>query len=47
MELGDKLRDSQQQLETVRDLQQLQGPLKESEISPATMRDSERHAATP
>ena len=44
---GSKLRDSQQQLETVKDLKQLHGAGEESERQPATMRDSDKRAATP
>ena len=38
------MRDSQQQLEKIRDMQQLHV---DSERQPVTIRDSERHVATP
>ena len=47
MALREKFTDNKQKIETVRDMQQFHGARKESERQPATMRDSERHAATP
>ena len=47
MALEETVRDSQQQLDYVRDMQNLQGIGKFCEKQAATMEDSERQAATP
>ena len=44
---GETVRESQTQYETARDMQQLHGSRKGSNRQPATIGDSERHAATP
>ena len=47
MELGEKLRESQQKLETVKDMQTLHSTRRESERQPASIGDSERDAESP
>ena len=40
------MKDNQQPLDTVRNMQQLNGTYRDSETQPANIGDSERHAAT-